>query len=120
MPIKKFIFSLIKDDQEIHKEMYENQSESENTVVFDCLGYKTTLDLETKTFRRENEEYEFFLALTTKSCTLHLKKENLDFDIQVDYCDCTIINNKIILEYSIETEDAKNKLVWIRKDENNE
>ncbi len=120
MDYKTFEFSLLKNDQEIHKEIYRNQSENEKTIQFDCLGYQTTLDLETETFTRSNDEYEFFLAFQKKCCTIHLKREKLDFDIQVDECELTIANNKIILEYSIETEDAKNKLLFIRKDETHE
>lgn len=120
MPIQTFEFCLLKNDQEFHKNIYKNENENENTISFNCLGYKTTLDLETKTFTRTNDDYEFFLAVLEKSCTLHLVKEKLDFEIQVDDCNLTILNNKIILEYSIETDDAKNKLVFIRKDENNE
>lgn len=120
MPYKTFEFIFLKDGQEIHKKTYKNETETENIITFDCLGYQTTLDLEAETLTRTNQEYEFFLAIQEKSCTIHLKKEKLDFEIQVDYCDLTIVNNKIILEYSIETEDAKNKIVFIRKDETNE
>lgn len=116
----KFELTLLKEDQEILKESYENLEEEENKIRFNCLNLNTTLDLEAKTLTRENEDYEFFLAIPTKSCTIHLKKENLDFPIMVDYCDLEIINNKIILEYSIETEDGKIKLILTRKEDSNE
>lgn len=115
-----FELTLLKEDQEILKECYKNLEKEENKIRFNCLNLDTTLDLETETFTRENEDYEFFLAIPTKSCTIHLKKENLDFPIAVDYCELNATNNKIILEYSIETEDGKIKMILTRKEDTHE
>ena len=117
MLVTNFEFTLQKEDQEILKENYKNLEEEENKIRFHCLNMDTTIDLEAQTFTRENEYYEFFLAIPTKSCTIHLKKEQLDFPIEVDDCELEITNNKIILEYSIETEDRKIKMILTRKEE---
>ncbi len=116
MPFEKFELTLLKNDREIHKEVYTNKEKEAYRINFNCLNYDTTLDIEAKTFTRENEEYEFFLAIQNKSCTIHLKQENLDFDIAVDDCNLEMTNNKITLEYSIETDDEKFKMILTRKE----
>lgn len=116
MQIKKFNYVLLKNDKEIHNQDYTNESVEENKIEFNCLAYNTTFDLETKTFTRENEDFLFFLDSIKKSCTIHLKKENLEFPITVDDCNLEIEKNKIILEYIIETDDEKCKMILIRKD----
>ena len=110
MSFKNFRLLLETDGKVLLDKEYENQAKEPYKFEFVCQKYLTILDLEAKTFSRENEEYEFFLAILTKSCTIHLKKEQLDFDILVDDCDLLQINNKIILEYNIETEDKKVKM----------
>ena len=116
MPFPRFNLQLFKNEEIIHEEIYENKG-NENRIECNCLGYNTIIDLETETLTRENEEFEFFLAIQKKCCTIHLKQENLEFDIQVDDCNLKKELNKITLEYTIETDDAKNKIVIIGKEE---
>ena len=75
------------------------------------LDYNTTINLKEHTFLRENNEFIFFLNLKNKQCTVVLKKEDITFEVNVEECNIEIFENKIILEYFIETDDARNKIV---------
>ena len=115
MPFKRFEFLFFKNENIIHKETYKNVNKK-NSIEFYCLGYHTILDLETDTFVRENDEFEFFLAIQKKYCTIHLKKEKMEFEILVEDCHLKKEKNQITLEYTIESEDDKNKIMIIVKD----
>ncbi|MCI9280082.1 MAG: hypothetical protein HFJ02_04720 [Bacilli bacterium] len=103
--------SFYKDDLKIEEKQVINQSQLKSILEFEFLDYKTTIDLETKTLIRENEEFLFFLDFLKKECSITLKKEKLELNIGVDYCSFSGDNNIIILEYTIETEDKKNKMM---------
>lgn len=111
MEISNFEVTFFKNEQEMYKKEYKNDSKEKNVIQFECFEYDTIINLEDESFTRENDDFLFFLDIKNKYCTIQLKKEKLDFDIHVDECILHKENNKIILEYTIETEDAKNKLV---------
>ncbi len=109
-----------KNDQEIERKIVTNLEEKKNCIKFNFLEYNTILDLEEKTFTRENDEFLFFLDIKNNSCKIYLKKEGMELPIEVDYCELNILNNKIIVEYMIETDDAKNKIIITKEGESNE
>lgn len=100
-----------KDDLKLHEQQVENKSNIDTLLEFNFLDYQTMLDLDTKTLTRENDEFLFFLDFNKKECTITLKQEKMDCNITVDNCSLKRDNNLIILEYTIETEDARNKLI---------
>lgn len=110
------IISFYKDNVEITKEQV-SPIINDNLIEFEFLDYHTIIDIETKILTRENNEFIFFLDFNKKICKITLKKENLDLDILVDDCTFKNHNNIITLEYTIETEDSKNKLIIERKNE---
>lgn len=116
MSFQKFEAIFYKNEQIIYQEEYQNLEENTNKIKFNMLNYNTTFDLEKETFSRENEEFFFFLDIKNKSCTIQLKKEELTFDIVVDHCDLLVLSHKIVLEYIIESDDAKNKIVILNKE----
>lgn len=111
MNFSKFSLTFFKNDEEVFRQEFENIEKNKNRITFDFLEYNTLLDINKEIFIRENEDYLFTLDIKNKCCTIQLKKENLTFDINIDLCELNILENKIELEYLIESEDAKNRLV---------
>ncbi len=103
--------SFYKDELKIEEKQVINQSQLKTILEFEFLDYKTTIDLETETLTRENEEFLFFLDFSKKECSITLKPEKLELNIGVDFCSFRRDNKNIILEYTIETEDKKNKMM---------
>lgn len=116
MQLKKFFLTLFKNEQKIFEDTYENFIFENNILEFSMLEYHTKIDLQQKLFIRENEDFQFLLDIKNKICTIHLIKEDMTFNILVDFCELKELHNQIILEYIIESDDAKNKLV-ITKEE---
>ncbi len=106
--------TFLKNNQIIEQCEVENTSTEENSINFNFLEYNTFLDIEQEIFIRENEEYKFTLNIKKKECKINLKKENLDFDIEVNECLFAIDKDKITLEYVIESDDARNKIIISR------
>lgn len=111
MKWKNFTCLFYKNNEEIYQDTFENQLNSDRKLRFNMLDYETTIDIEEKTFLRENEEYMFYLDLKNKSCKVELKKEGIVFDVMVEEANMEVLNDKIILEYFIETDEARNKIV---------
>jgi hypothetical protein len=112
---EKFDILFYKNEEEILKNSFDNQIYLNNKYEFNILKYNTILDLEKKYFSRENEEYLFNLDIANETCTIHLKKENMTFNIDVDYCILNEKEDEITLEYMIETDDTKNKIIIKKK-----
>ena len=110
----KFTAIFFQNNQEIIKENYQNLTSKPNCINFNLLEYNTILDLENEIFSRENNDFFFSLNIKTKSCQITLKQENMEFPILVDYCELKITNNKITLEYMLETDDVQNKLIIMK------
>lgn len=68
-------------------------------------------------FQRSNDEYEFKLLLNqdNNTCTYKLKKEDIIFDIKVNYATSKIDENTLEIIYDIETDDTLNKLIIVKK-----
>lgn len=111
MKLKEFDVVFYKNNEEIYKDTHRNNLNEENRISFPLLDYDTTIDLKEETFLRENNEYIFYLDIKNKKCKIELKKEAISFDVLVEECSMEMIGNKIILEYFIETDEARNKIV---------
>lgn len=116
MQFKEFTLTLIKNEEKIIEENFINLA-SNNSVKINLLDYTTILDIDTEEFIRENADFLFKIDIKNKKCTVNLKQENIELPILVDYLDYSITPNQIILEYVIESEDAKNKLIITKKDD---
>lgn len=86
-----------------------------STYSFIIDGIKTTLNDEE--FTRENNEFKFNLDIKNKKATYLLKEQNTLFDIDVEKIDFKKVNNNIILEYKISSDESELKIELIDKDE---
>lgn len=120
MQFNKFSLIFFKNEQKILENVYNNNESNHQILQFDLENYDTTIDLENELFIRENEDFLFILDIKNKECNIHLKKENLTLDIGVDHCILTKRDNKIELEYTIESDDSRNKIVITEMSEKNE
>lgn len=111
MKWKNFTCFFYKNNEEIYQSAFENKSNNDRKIRFTMLEYETTIDIEEKTFLRENNEYIFFLDLKNKSCKVELKQEGISFDVSVEEANMEILNDKIVIEYFIETDEARNKII---------
>ena len=111
MKLKEFDVIFYKNNEEIYKDTHRNSLNEENKISFSLLGYETAIDLMEETFLRENNEYIFYLDIKNKKCKIELKKEELSFDVLVEECSMEVKDNKIVLEYFIETDEVRNKIV---------
>lgn len=87
-----------------------------NLLKFNLEDCITTIDLESKLFTRENEEYIFLLDIQKEKCEIKLKKEDYLLQVNVEYAILLKNQNELKLNYLIETDDNPMSLV-IRKDE---
>ena len=76
-----------------------------NVLSFIHDNMKHQIDLEKKTFLRENEDYSFFLDILPKKCEIRLKKEENILQVNVNYAIILQNKNEIEISYSIETQD---------------
>ncbi len=86
------------------KKVHANYDDKIITFWLDEMLNK--IDIEKQLFMRENDDYKFFLDFFNKSCILTLKKENYSLDIMVDRCDFKVLNQKIVIDYLIDTDDS--------------
>lgn len=105
----KLLVTYLKQDEIISKE--EIFRENMKNIDFNLLSCLTTLNTESKILERKNDDYIFTLDIKNEQCSLELLKEKTMFDINVDYADLFITDDKIKLEYMIETDDKKNTLI---------
>lgn len=116
MQIEKFSLIFFKNEERILEKTYNNLEKRDNILRFNMLDYDTLIDLNNHLFSRENDEFKFVLDILNKKCTILLKKENMTLDINVDLCELNVMNNEITLEYIIESDDSKNRII-ITKEE---
>ncbi len=116
--MEKYLCTLYKSNQQIYNDTIENKSKKENEFYFSLLDYETTIDLEKQTFLRENEEFCFFLDIQNKKCQVYLKKEDLTVDVLVEECQFIHEKDKIVLEYFIESDTERIKLVLEKRMKN--
>ena len=65
-------------------------------------------------FQRETEDYLFYLELTNDNkCHITLKKEQLTFPINVEDASINKDNNKLIINYQLESDDEITTIEFI-------
>ncbi len=111
MKFKEFTCTFYKNNCEEYQGIFKNKSKNDNKISFMMLDYETIIDIEERNLLRENEKYIFFLDIKNKKCKLELKKEEITFDVLVEEANMELINNKIIIEYFIETDEARKKII---------
>lgn len=114
---KEFSFAFFKNDKKIVEKNYRNEDSANTIFRFSLFDSAMIIDIEKQLFIRENDEYLFTLHINNKTCEIHLKKENATMPIFVDYSDLIIEENKYIIAYSIESEDAPIKMIITNKGE---
>ncbi len=83
----------------------------ENDILsFQIKDMNHTLDFNTKTFLRENDDYAFLLDIENQKSQILLKKEQYTLQVLVEYANLLTNKNEIQLSYFIETEDHENVL----------
>lgn len=111
----RFLCTLYKNNRNIYEQEFNNENQA--LYEFNMLDFKTILDIKQETFIRENNEYKFFLDIKNKACLITLKQENLTFDILVEEVNLLVLNNKIVLEYFIETDEERTKIIIKKKED---
>lgn len=120
MNLKEILLIFFKNDEKIHEQTYKNLSSKDNNIRINLLDYDTCIDIEKQIFSRENEEFLFQLDIKNQNCTILLKQENINVDVSIDYAELQVDKEEIILEYMIETDDTKNKIVIKKLGDENE
>ncbi len=102
---------LIKGEKIVLEKENIDYEKEENNIIFHLEDMVHTLNLETKEFTRENEEYSFFLDIENEKCEITLKKEQYYLQVLVEYA--TLLKNKNVYElsYFIETDDCCTKFI---------
>lgn len=103
----RFSLSFYKNEEKVYQNNFQNLSKKDKYLHFNMLNYETKFNIEEQLFTRENKEFYFKLDIKNNQCSVLLKKEDIIVDIQVEYCKLNVSKNQIILEYMIESEDAK-------------
>lgn len=120
MKWKNFTCLFYKNNEEIYQNTFINKAKNNKELQFNMLDFDTIINLEKETFLRENNEYMFYLDIKNNICKIELKKEELTFDINVEEASMEVLNDKIILEYFIETDEARNKIIINERTDFNE
>ncbi len=87
---------------------YKNEND---IITFNLEDMEHTINLTTKEFTRENNEYSFFMDIAEKKCEITLKKEQYYLQVEVEYANLLRNKNLINLSYLIETDDEKTELI---------
>ena len=103
--------TLIKEEKIILQTQNIPYTKKDTTIFFEIEGMKHQIDLEKKWLIRENEEFFFFIDLEQEKCTYKLKKEEIELNIIVDDAFFHQMNNTLEINYAIETDDEKIKIL---------
>ncbi len=114
MSKNEFTFTFFKNDKKIFEKNYKNEENDNNIFRFNVLDFNTIIDTQNELFKRENDDFLFFLDHKNNKCTVELKKEHLTFPIGIDFCDITNSLEEWTMEYSLETIDERIKIVLKR------
>ena len=104
---------LIKGEEVVLKDKVIGSFKNQ-VLSFKLEDMDNIIDLNKGLFIRENDEYQFYLDFLNKSCILTLKNENYSLDINVDKCSIEYVDNKVTINYFIDTDDSNNcfKIEW--------
>lgn len=100
-----------KDNEKVFRQEKIKGTLNQSKLQFTLEKVFHEIDLNQRTLKRENQEFSFFLDAEKKESTYLLKEQDLLFDIQVDYINYMDDGTKILIEYLLETDDSKNKLI---------
>ena len=81
-----------------------------NILSFQLNDMNHSVNLQTKEFLRENDEYAFLLDIENQKSQITLKKEQYNLQVLVEYANLLTNKNEIQLSYFIETDDHENVL----------
>ncbi len=110
--MKKLIsLNLYKDNQLTNSYHKINALYKNDTYSFVIDKIKTSLS--DVFFIRENNEFKFILNLKNQSSTYLLKDKNMLFDIDVINLSSKNVDNNIILEYKLSSDDSNMKIELI-------
>ena len=108
-------------DNEIFYDLNEIKAEvvkkdNYEIISFEVDNIKNVIDVynEGCILYRKNEEFEFKLDTIKNESTYFLKEIDSTFDINIEKCEYKNIENKIIIEYKIETDEAVNKIEIVK------
>ena len=104
--MKKMLNIRIIDDNNIKNEKV-SYIKNDDRIIFILDNVKNTINIKEKTYTRENEEYNLFIDLINKNCTLKLKKENYLLHLNVEYAILLTNQNIIQVSYKLETQENK-------------
>ena len=82
----------------------------DNILSFQLQNMEHSVNLATKEFIRENDEYAFLLDIAHQKSEITLKKEQYNLQVLVEYANLLKNKNEIQLSYFIETDDHENVL----------
>ena len=102
---------LIKGEEVLLDKKEIPYEKKEENIIFELEDMIHTINLSTKEFTRENDEYSFFLDIENEKCEITLKKEQYYLQVSVEYANLLKNKNIIHLSYFIETDDTKTELI---------
>lgn len=89
-----------------------------NNIIFDDENVKTSIKIEENSIIliRENEEYKFYLELSDDAnAYYYLTKEDTKFNIIVENSCYKVTENYITIDYKIESNEFKNKIIIVKR-----
>ena len=93
--------------------------QSDNNILkFELENVLHEIDLQKKTFIRENDEYSFFLDIEGQTSEISLKKEKYYLQVLVEYANLLTMKNMIKLTYFLETDDNEMEFIIELEGEN--
>lgn len=116
-----FINITLKTGPKIELQQEIPAKKENNLIEFIIEDNNHLIDIQNKTFTRQNNEYLFFLNIKDLKCKLTLKKENYTLDIPVDKASLEYNQNTCNIEYLIETDNETKTIIitWEDKNEKN-
>lgn len=106
---KKLEINILKNYNIIYSKSNVSFEVKESLKEFILDNIKTSIDIKNDELflKRENNEFLFDLTISPlkNKCIYTLKETNSSFLIDVDYADYKLDNNKLIINYQIETDD---------------
>ena len=104
--IKELNIKLLKNNNEVlNSNVFYNKNDNIIDFVLDDMNCILIPEDNKITFKKENKDYIFKLILgDINSSEIFLKEQNASFDIKVEDGSFSIIDNKIVLNYQLETD----------------
>ena len=90
----------------------------DNILKFQLEDVFHEIDLQKKTFIRENDEYSFFLDVESQTSEISLKNEKYYLQVLVEYANLLTMKNMIKLTYFLETDDNEMEFIIELEGEN--